>query len=168
MENEAEKIINLNQMHKRFVAFFTGDDMRIIWKKVRKMYKKDRKEELPKRFTKKWEAWENLQKWYENLVLEREKTGWVEKKYYNKQDLKNQGWDEKIIKILYPKPDRIMYLGRGRHAYYYDADLIHQMQDSEEFIEYIALKEERKMRKNARKKNQNNPKNNGFGTEFIR
>jgi hypothetical protein len=60
-----------------------------------------------------------------------------------------RGWDNKLLELLYPNPDKVMYLGRGRYAYYYNGTKTGELEDTEEFIEYISAKLERKRKREA-------------------
>lgn len=156
--------MNFNRIHKRFMVLYDSADMRYVWKKVRSDWKKEFKTKLPKRFKKYPEIWQELNEWIEERILEKVENGGEDIDYLNKADLLERGWDNKILEKLYPTPDKVVYLGRGRYAYYYNASNLYELEDSEEFIEYIALKLERKRKREQAKKN----KNNGFGEEFVR
>lgn len=159
---------NFNRIHKRFMVLYDSNDMRKVWKKVRSSYKKHTKQELPKRFKKHPEIWQNLNEWIESCIQEQVEDGSIEDiAYLNKADLIARGWDAKLLNLLYPKPDKQVYLGRGRYAYYYHGGKIAELEDSEEFIEYIANKLERKRIRDA-KSLAKNKSQSGFGSEFVR
>ncbi len=161
--------ITFNRIHKRFILLYPkNNDMRIIWKKVRIQFTQETGIELPKRFKKYPELWEQLVDWVEGKVSLFVASGGQDKEYYNKADLKERGWDEKVLALLYPKPDRNVNLGRGRRAYYYDGNRISELEDSENFIEYISVKIERKRKRQALSSLKDNPRTAGFGSEFIR
>lgn len=63
------------------------------------------------------------------------------KEFVNKGDLKERGWNDKLINHYKLVPDKIIALGRGRKVYYYDIDRLVEMEVSEEF--YL-LKQRRK------------------------
>ncbi len=155
-----------NRIHKRFMVIYDLDDMRKVWKKVSSEWKKYKGEKLPKRFKKYPEIWAELNYWIEEKISKFVADGGEDVNYLNKADLKERGWDEKILKSLYPNPDKRIYLGRGRWAYYYNAGRLGELEDSEEFIEYVEVKLERK-RKREMSKLAKSKKNTGFGTEFI-
>lgn len=168
MTSTSPSKIKFNHIHKRFVLLYDGDDMRQIWKRVRREWKKEKKSKLPKRFGKYPEIWEELNIWIEEKIAKLVGSGQEDVTFYNKQDLKDRGWDDKIISILYPRPDRVIYLGRGRYAYYYNGNNVSELEDSEKFIEYISAKLERKEHRKQKKLARDNPLNAGFGSEFIR
>jgi hypothetical protein len=149
------------------MVIYDSADMRYVWKKVRSEWKKYKGEKLPKRFGKYPEIWVELNHWIEDKINEFVANGGEDINYLNKADLKTRGWDDKILLRLYPNPDKKVYLGRGRHAYYYNGGSINELEDSEEFIEYISIKLERK-RKRELSKLAKNKKNDGFGSEFVR
>lgn len=156
-----------NRIHKRFMVIYDLADMRKVWKKVASEWKKYKGEKLPKRFSKYPEIWIELNHWIEEKIEQFVKEGGVDINFYNKADLKARGWDEKLLKNLYSKPDKVVYLGRGRHAYYYNGTRVGELEDSEEFIEYIAQKLEKKRRRELSKLAKDK-KNLGFGSEFVR
>lgn len=153
-----------NRIHKRFMVLYDSGDMRYVWKKVRSDFKKAFKVKLPKRFRKYPELWVELNEWIEERILEKVREGGEDIQYLNKADLIARGWDKKLLDNLYPSPDRKVYLGRGRWAYYYNGTVVGQIEDSEEFIEYIAAKLERKRKRELAKKRKNTT---SFGTEFV-
>jgi hypothetical protein len=162
------KAVTFNKIHKRFMVLYHLSDMRRVWKKVRSEFKKEFKTELPKRFKKYPEVWEQLNEWVEKRVAEFVAQGGEDVAYLNKADLKEHGWDETIIKALYPKPDKVIYLGRGRYAYFYNGSKVNELEDSEEFIEHVSRKLERKRKREEAKSRKDNPNSHRFGTEFIR
>lgn len=164
---EIKANFTFNRIHKRFMVLFDSSDMRYVWKKVRSLWKKEKKIKLPKRFKKYPEIWQELNIWVEEKVTEYVENGGEDINYLNKADLKERGWDEKILKLLYPKPDKAVYLGRGRYAYYYNANKLSDLEDSEEFIEHTYLKLERKRKREAKKAQKDNMFS-GFGGEFVR
>ena len=166
-ETDYSTDFTFNRIHKRFMVLYESVDMRLVWKKVRSEWKKYKGEKLPKRFKKYPEIWQELNEWVESKIAKFVAEGGEDINYLNKADLKLRGWDDKILLILYPKPDRNVYLGRGRHAYYYDGGRINELEDSEDFIEYITAKLERK-RKRELSKLAKSKKNDGFGSEFVR
>lgn len=166
--NEASQNITFNHIHKRLMVLYNLNDMRNVWKKVRSDWKKDKKTILPKRFKKYPQTWIDLNVWVEEKINNFILNGGIDIQYLNKADLKLQGWDEKIIKILYPNPDKVVYLGRGRYAYYYNGAKVSEFVDSDEFIEYIALKLDRKRKREENKNKKSNPMGYKFGSEFIR
>jgi len=166
-DSEITPSFNFNHIHKRFMVIYNLSDMRRVWKKVASDWKKDKGFKLPKRFKKYPEIWAELNIWLEDKIAKFVEEGGQDIVFYNKADLKTRGWDEKLLKILYPTPDKVVYLGRGRHAYYYNGRRLGELEDSEDFIEYIAMKLERK-RKRELSKSAKDSKNIGFGTEFIR
>lgn len=145
---------------------YDSSDMRYVWKKVRSDYKKEFKEKLPKRFGKHLEHWNRLNNWIELRIERSVQEGGKDIPYLNKSDLIERGWDNKILERIYPKPDKEVYLGRGRYAYYYNGNTVAELEDSEEFIEYVAAKLERKRSREARKRAREGK--DGFGSEFIR
>ncbi len=163
-EKDYTEDYTFNRIHKRFMVLYDSADMRYVWKKVRSDWKKEFKSKLPKRFRKYPETWQELNEWIEERISEKVKAGGEDIQYLNKSDLIERGWDNKLLERLYPKPDKVVYLGRGRYAYYYNSSNLYELEDSEDFIEYISAKLERKRKREASKKN----KNNGFGNEFIR
>ncbi len=154
-----------NRIHKRFMVIYESDDMRKVWKKVRSEWKKYKGEKLPKRFKKYPEIWVELNQWIEEKISQFVLAGGEDVNYLNKANLKERGWDDKLLLLLYPKPDKMLYLGRGRHAYYYSGRRVGELEDSEEFINHIELKLERKRKREMAKLGKTN---NGFGSEFIR
>ena len=140
-----------NRIHKRFMVIYDSDDMRKVWKKVRSQWKKETGEKLPKRFRKYPEIWVQLNLWIEEKIAKFVAKGGEDISFLNKADLKERGWDEKILKLIYPNPDKKVYLGRGRNAYYYNAGRLGELEDSEEFIEYISQKIERGRKREASK-----------------
>jgi hypothetical protein len=155
---------NFNRIHKRFMVLYDSADMRYVWKKVRSDWKKVFKTKLPKRFKKYPDFWQELNEWIEERIADKVANGGEDIEYLNKADLIKRGWDNKLLEKLYPNPDKVVYLGRGRYAYYYNASNLYELEDGEEFIEYISAKLERKRKREQAKKN----KNNGFGGEFVR
>lgn len=129
-----------NQIHKRLVVLYASNDMRYIWKKLSSDWKKQFKTKLPKRFKKHPEIWTKLNEWMDQRIREYVLQGGQDTTYYNKSDILQKGWNAKILTKLYPEPDKKVYLGRGRYAYYYNAQTIHELEDTEEFIEYINAK----------------------------
>ena len=166
--SEIKPIIKLNHIHKRLMVIYHLSDMRQVWKKVRSDWKKEFKEILPKRFGKYPETWNLLNEWVEVRIKKHVSEGGQDIIFHNKADLKDRGWDDKLIFKLYPKPDKIVYLGRGRHAYFYNGQNIDILEDSEEFIEYISAKMARKQKLIMKKKLRDDPRIAGFGAEFIR
>jgi hypothetical protein len=166
VEHEYGSDFTFNRIHKRFMVLYDADDMRKVWKKVRSEWKKYKGEKLPKRFKKYPEIWIELNHWIEDKISKFVADGGEDVHYLNKSDLKLKGWDDKILLLLYPKPDKNLYLGRGRHAYYYNGTHVGELEDCEEFIEHITLKLERK-RKRELAKLSKSKKNTGFGSEFI-
>jgi hypothetical protein len=163
------KPVIFNHIHKRFMVLYNLSDMRRVWAKVRSDFKKQFKLELPKRFGKYPELWLQLNLWIEgrisNVVLE----GGTDITYYNKADLVERGWDNKIIMKLYPNPDKVIYLGRGRHAYYYNGERLYELEDGDEFLEYISAKLERqRKRESSRVAKLSGKLGVGFGGEFVR
>jgi len=168
LENDFdESNFTFNRIHKRFMVLYDSADMRYVWKKVRSDFKKATKEKLPKRFKKYPEIWVELNIWVEGRIAEFVKKGGADINYLNKADLKERGWDEKLLKLLYPKPEKVVYLGRGRYAYYYNGQKLGELEDTEEFIEHTYLKLERKRKREAAKANKDNMFA-GFGGEFVR
>jgi hypothetical protein len=163
-----EKNINIsyNQIHKRFVLLYKSTDMRRIWKKVRMEFTHEKGIELPKRFKKQPELFAQLTEWIEEKITILVENGGRDLAFLNKADLIQRGWDNKLLQLLYPNPDKILYLGRGRYAYYYDGDKINDLEDGDDFIEYIAGKIERK-RKRENAKLAKEKKLQGFGSEFV-
>jgi hypothetical protein len=155
-----------NRIHKRFMVLYDSTDMRYVWKKVRSDFKKEFKVKLPKRFRKYPELWNELNNWIEKRILDQVEAGGDDTEYLNKADLIERGWDNKLLELIYPEPDKRVYLGRGRYAYYYDGKRVGELEDTEEFIEYIAAKLERKRKREAAKRARE-ARNQGFGTEFI-
>jgi hypothetical protein len=168
MIEQTPKPVTFNHIHKRFMVIYHLSDMRRVWKKVRSEWKKETKTELPKRFKKYPEVWSQLNIWIEEKIKTFVNEGGQDIVFYNKADLKDRGWDEKLIKLLYPNPDKVIYLGRGRYAYYYNGTNLGEIEDSEDFIEYIAIKLEKKRKRDGKKALIDNPKTAGFGSEFIR
>jgi hypothetical protein len=155
-----------NRIHKRFMVLYNSNDMRYIWKKVRSEWKKKTKQKLPKRFGKELETWQVLNEWVEERIAQLVEEGGEDIAYLNKADLIERGWDNKIIERLYTEPDRKVYLGRGRYAYYYNGAQVGELEDSDEYIEHISAKLERQRSRQAAKDRKN--RQDGFGTEFIR
>jgi hypothetical protein len=153
-----------NRIHKRFMVLYDSADMRYVWKQVRSQYKKEFKTKLPKRFKKYPEDWQRLNHWIEERISQKVKNGGEDVPFLNKADLLARGWDKKLLELLYPKPEREVYLGRGRWAYYYDGNKAAMLEDTEEFIEYTASKLERKRKRESAKNKKKNP---GFGNEFV-
>lgn len=162
------EFISFNQIHKRLMVLYNLNDMRQVWKKVRSEFKKEFKTVLPKRFKKYPQLWEQLNTWIETRIQTKVEEGGEDIKYYNKSDLKERGWSEKLIKLLYPKPDKVIYLGRGRYAYYYNGSRLGELEDSDEFIEEVARVLARKRRLQANKETKLKNSKGRFGTEFIR
>jgi hypothetical protein len=160
--------VTFNAIHKKFMVLYHLSDMRRVWKKVRSEFKKEFRVELPKRFKKYPKLWIMLNNWIDERLEKFESSGGKNIQYLNKADLKHHGWDEKIILLLYPKPDKVIYLGRGRYAYYYNGTLVNELEDGDEFIEYIANKLERKRKREEARARKDNPNSHRFGTEFIR
>lgn len=161
-------VVTFNHIHKRFMVIYNLSDMRRVWTKVRADFKKDNDIILPKRFGKYPELWANLNDWIETKISKFEIDGGEDILYYNKADLKVRGWDDKIINRLYPQPDKIIYLGRGRYAYYYNGNKLYELEDSDEFLEYITAKLERKRkRESTRIQKLNGKLGVGFGNEFV-
>jgi hypothetical protein len=159
--------VTFNHIHKRFMVIYNLSDMRRVWKKVRSEWKKETKTELPKRFKKYPEIWIELNEWIESKIAKFVLEGGEDIVFYNKADLKERGWDEKLIKLLYPNPDKIIYLGRGRHAYYYNGSKLNELEDSEAFIEYIAEKLERQERRKSNKRRNLAPGSVKFRSEWL-
>ncbi len=171
MEEVSAQTIKFNHIHKRFMVLYDLTDMRQVWKAVARDWKVVYKTKLPKRFKAHPEIWQELNSWIEGRILGFVLSGGEDVMYYNKADLQARGWDDKILKILYPNPDKKVYLGRGRYAYYYHGTRLGELEDSEEFIEYIANKLERKRkRESARlaKLDKPNVRSTGFGSEWVR
>jgi hypothetical protein len=162
-----QPVITFNAIHKRFVVLYKSTDMRRIWKKVRTEFEQETGIELPKRFKKYPELFTQLADWIEKNIAEFVAKGGEDIAFYNKADLLERGWDNKLLIKLYPAPDKVLYLGRGRYAYYYNGTKIGELEDSEEFIEYIAEKLERKRKREA-SKIAKEKRLAGFGSEFIR
>lgn len=167
-ESKAISPYNFNNIHKRFMVLYDISDMRLVWRKVRSHFKKENKIELPKRFVKYPKLWEMLNDWIEKKIKYFVDSGGKDIAYFNKSDLKDRGWDDKIILKLYPKPDKIVYLGRGRYAYYYNGTAIGELEDGDEFLEYITVKLERKRKRELYKINKERLISQKFGTEFIK
>jgi hypothetical protein len=146
------------------MVLYDSGDMRYVWKKVRSDFKKEFKVKLPKRFRKYPELWQELNEWIEQRIEQKVKDGAEDIPYLNKADLLERGWDTKILNMLYPEPDRKVYLGRGRWAYYYNGLRVGELEDTEDFIAYIAAKLERKRKRELAKANKTHSK---FGTEFV-
>jgi hypothetical protein len=158
--------IKLNHIHKRLMVIYNLSDMRSVWKKVRSEWKKETKIELPKRFRKYPEIWEELNIWVEDKIAKYVEEGGEDINYLNKADLKPRGWDDKIIAQIYPAPDKVIYLGRGRHAYYYNGARVSELEDSEEFINYISEKLEKQERRKSAKSRREN-RGSRFGSEYM-
>jgi hypothetical protein len=158
---------NFNRIHKRFMVLYNLNDMRQVWRKVRSQFKKENKIELPKRFKKYPELWEMLNDWTEQKIKDFVIAGGEDVAFYNKADLKDRGWDDKIILRLYPNPDKVMYLGRGRYAYYYNGTTLGELEDGDEFLEYITAKLERARKRALSKSNKSKLISEKFGTEFV-
>ncbi|NJS40994.1 hypothetical protein HC766_01215 [Candidatus Gracilibacteria bacterium] len=152
------KIGFLNEIHKKLVVLYGSDfdRMKKIWKQVRSDYKEDVGSRLPLSLRKNPEKYEMFVSWVDNKIKEADREDLY---YLNKADLMDRSWSEKIIQKLYPKPDYKMYLGRGRYAYYYNGTKIGELEDTEEFIDYITKKLHKKKSKPKKK--------DGFGEEFI-
>ncbi len=152
------KVSFFNQIHKKLVILYGDElqDMREIWKQVRRDYRQDCHTRLPKSLKKNPEEFALLEEWVNTKITE---AGQDYIYYLNKQDLKDRGWNDKLVEQLYPKPQYQIYLGRGCWAYYYNGTTVSELEDSEEFIQHIDKKAKRIAK--ARKKD-------GFGTEFIR
>lgn len=153
-----------NRIHKRFMVLYDSGDMRYVWKKVRSDFKKEFKIKLPKRFKKYPELWQELNEWIEQRIQKKVLDGGDDIQYLNKADLIERGWDKKLLDTLYPDPDRKVYLGRGRWAYYYNGTRVGEIEDTEGFIEYIAAKMDRKRKREAAKARKHQ---STFGSEFI-
>jgi hypothetical protein len=161
--------VTFNHIHKRFMVVYNLSDMRRVWIKVRADFKKDHGDILPKRFGRYPELWAKLNDWIENKITNFVLDGGTDITYYNKADLKERGWDDKLISKLYPTPDKVIYLGRGRYAYYYNGTKLYELEDGDEFLEYISTKLERKRkRESARIKKLNGKLGTGFGSEFVK
>lgn len=147
-----------NQIHKKLALLYGNDfqDMREIWKQVRRDYRRECGARLPKSLKKNLDEFALLEEWVDTKIVE---AGQEDIYYLNKQDLKERGWNEKIIERLYPNPTYRIYLGRGRWAYYYNGTRASELEDSEEFIEYIDRK--------AKRKSGQKKKAGQFGNEFI-
>jgi hypothetical protein len=160
--------ITFNHIHKRFMVVYHLADMRRVWTKVRSDFKKDHGEILPKRFGKYPQLWTKLNEWIETKIQCFVLEGGEDVTFYNKSDLKVRGWDDKLINKLYPTPDKIIYLGRGRYAYYYNGTKLYELEDGDEFLEYISAKLERqRKRESAKVKKLNGALGTGFGSEFV-
>jgi hypothetical protein len=159
---------NFNHIHKRFMVIYNLSDMRRVWKKVRSEWKKETKTELPKRFKKYPEIWQDLNIWIERKIDKFVADGGQDVMYYNKSDLKERGWDAKILLRLYPEPDKVVYLGRGRYAYYYDGTRLGELEDGDEFLTHISAKLERQRKREESKNKKAGLVNTGFGSEFVR
>lgn len=144
--------ITFNHIHKRFMVLYNLADMRKVWKKVGSDFKKENGIKLPKRFKKYPEIWEMLNDWIESKIASFVLNGGQDIIFYNKADLKERGWDEKLFSLLYPNPDKKVYLGRGRYAYYYNGTKISEIEDTEEFIVHTSEKLERKRKREMIKK----------------
>jgi hypothetical protein len=163
------KPVTFNHIHKRFMVLYNLSDMRRVWAKVRSDFKKHFKTELPKRFGKYPELWSQLNLWIETRISSFVLEGGTDITYYNKADLVERGWDNKIIMRLYPTPDKVIYLGRGRHAYYYNGERLYELEDGDEFLEYISTKLERqRKRESSRVAKLSGKLGVGFGGEFVR
>jgi hypothetical protein len=161
--------VTFNHIHKRFMVVYNLSDMRRVWTKVRSDYKKVHGDILPKRFGKYPELWAKLNEWIENKITNFVLGGGTDTTFYNKADLKLRGWDDKLINKLYPKPDKIIYLGCGRYAYYYNGEKLYELEDGDEFLEYISAKLERqRKRESAKLKKLNGKLGSSFGSEFVR
>jgi hypothetical protein len=163
-DNDSAVNYTFNRIHKRFMVLYESNDMRYVWKKVASEWKKYKGEKLPKRFKKYPDIWIELNNWIEERIEKIVKNGGIDVEYLNKSDLNLRGWDNKILEVLYSIPDKKVYLGRGRYAYYYNASTVSQLEDSDEFIEYVAMKLERKRKRNRPK----GLPGYSFGTEFIK
>jgi hypothetical protein len=148
-----------NQIHKKLIVIYGGvfTDMRELWKQVRRDFRKETHIILPKSLKKNPDEFALLMEWVETKI---ENEGKNDQYFLNKSDLVDRGWNTRIIEKLYPKPLYVLYLGRGRYVYYYDGNRASELEDSEDFIEYIEKKIERQRRRNQL--------NTGFGSEFIR
>jgi hypothetical protein len=161
--------VTFNHIHKRFMVVYNLSDMRRVWVKVRSDFKKDHGDILPKRFGKYPELWNKLNIWIENKISKIVLDGGIDITFYNKSDLKERGWDDKLIRKLYPIPDKVIYLGRGRYAYYYNGEKLYELEDGDEFLEYISAKLERQRKRESSKlKKLNGALGTGFGGEFVR
>lgn len=149
-----------NRIHKRLVILYGEDftDMRELWKQVRRDYRAATKVILPKSLRKDLPKYEAFAAWVETRI---EASPRRDLYYLNKTDLKARGWSEALLEKLYPRPDYKLYLGRGRFAYYYEGNRTGELEDSEEFIEFVAARL-------ARKRRQKPTVKDGFGTEFVR
>ena len=144
--------VTFNHIHKRFMVLYNLSDMRKVWKKVGSDFKKENGIKLPKRFKNYPEIWEMLNSWVEAKISEYVLEGGEDIIFYNKADLKERGWDEKLFTLLYPNPDKKVYLGRGRYAYYYNGTKISEIEDTEDFIVYTTEKLERRRKREMLKK----------------
>jgi hypothetical protein len=161
--------VTFNHIHKRFMVVYNLSDMRRVWIKVRSDFKKDNSDILPKRFGRYPKLWTELNQWLENKINNFVLNGGVDVTYYNKADLKERGWDDKLINKLYPIPNKVIYLGRGRYAYYYNGSNLYELEDGDEFLEYISAKLDRKRKRESSKiKKLNRVLDAGFGSEFVR
>jgi hypothetical protein len=158
MDNTTTPNITFNHIHKRLMVIYPLSDMRRVWKKVRSIWKKETKTELPKRFKLYPQTWQDLNIWVEQKIQNFVLGGGLDIQYINKADLKTQSWDEKIIKTLYPEPDLKVYLGRGRYAYYYDQSKVDELQDGDIFIEYISAKLDKQRKRITKKAMLDRPK----------
>ncbi len=158
MEPTEKDLKSLNAIHKRLVVLY-GDQfskMKHIWSHVRREYYKENGARLPLSLRKNPGKFILLFEWVETKIAEE---GKEEIYFLNKQDMVERGWNDKLIMKLYPKPDYKMYLGRGRFAYYYNGTTVSELEDKEEFIEFITKKLSKKKTKPRKK--------DGFGSEFI-
>lgn len=155
-----QNISPYTSLHKRLVVLYPFSDMSEVWSQAKADWKKEKKEDLPRPLKKNPAMLQHFSDWIEQRII---LSDCADKIYLNKQDLTARGWNNTLITQLYPNPDIISFLGRGRYAYYYDQHKVNELEDTEPFINHIEAKIERE-----RKKSHKKAKKGTFGSEFIR
>lgn len=130
-----------NMIHKKLVVLYNFKHFSTIWKNARSDFEQKNSLLLDKNIYKNLMQKNLFIEW---VVSEIELKNLSSTIYFNKQDLKPRGWTPKIIEHFNLKPEKIISLGRGRFAYYYNLDTLMLHEETEEFYLLVSKKRKKK------------------------
>lgn len=132
-----DKLSPYTEINKRLVILYQCTEIDTCWQTAKAEFANEFGRDLEYPLRKYPTALEFFQTWLDSKL---NVAGKEPETYFIKSQLLERGWSNVILDVLYPNPDKIVDLGRGRVVYYYLQEKINQLEDGPEFIEYIGTK----------------------------